>query len=53
MLFIVVSYKEVANLKVKIREADPKAFVVVTDAYDAFGEGWKPLPATSNDLQPE
>ena len=53
MLFLVVSYKEVANLKVKIREADPKAFVVVTDAYDAFGEGWKPLPATSNDLQPE
>ncbi len=44
MLFLVVSYKEVVGIKQKIREVDPKAFVVVTDAYDAFGEGWKTLP---------
>ena len=28
----------------KIKEFDPKAFVVVTDAYDTFGEGFKPFP---------
>lgn len=52
MLFLVVSYKEVAGLKTKIREVDPKAFVVVTDAYDTFGEGWKQLPERG-ELDPE
>lgn len=52
MLFLVVSYKEVAGLKTKIREVDPKAFVVVTDAYDTFGEGWKQLPE-KGDIAPE
>lgn len=53
MLFLVVSYKEVENLKLKIKQADPSAFVVVTDAYDTYGEGWKPLPSSKNDLNPE
>ena len=44
MIFLVVSYKEVAGIKMTIKQADPKAFVVVTDAYDAYGEGWKQLP---------
>lgn len=44
MLCIVVPYKEVASVKHKVREADPRAFVIVTDAYDTYGEGWKPLP---------
>ncbi len=52
MLFLVVSYKEAANLKVKIKEFDPRAFVVITDAYDAYGEGWKELPSFS-DITPE
>lgn len=52
MLFMVVSYKEVNGVKHKIKEVDPKAFVVVTDAYDTFGEGWKQLPS-ANELQPE
>ena len=52
MLFMVVSYKEVARVKGMIKEADPRAFVVVTDAYDTFGEGWKPLP-NAGELQPE
>lgn len=52
MLFLVVSYKEVVKVKNKIKEADPRAFVVVTDAYDAFGEGWKTLP-TATEIQPE
>ncbi len=52
MLFLVVSYKEVNGIKQKIKEVDPHAFVVVTDAYDAFGEGWKQLPS-AGELQPE
>lgn len=52
MIFMVVSYKEIAGLKLKIKEADPRAFVVVTDAYDTFGEGWKQLPS-AHELDPE
>lgn len=52
MLFLVVSNKEVAKVKLKIKEVDPRAFVVVTDAYDTFGEGWKTLPS-KDELQPE
>lgn len=52
MLFLVVSYKEVAGVKLKIKQADPRAFVVVTDAYDTFGEGWKQLPSP-NEITPE
>ena len=52
MLFLVVSYKEVAGIKHKIKEVDPRAFVVVTDAYDTFGEGWKQLPS-AGEVQPE
>lgn len=52
MIFLVVSHKEVTDVKRKIKEADPRAFVVVTDAYDTFGEGWKQLPEI-DDIQPE
>lgn len=52
MIFLVVSYKEVAGVKHTIKAADPKAFVVVTDAYDTFGEGWKQLPSP-NGIDPE
>ena len=52
MLFIVVRYKEVHRIKQKVREADPTAFVVVTDAYDTYGDGWKELPH-KDELQPE
>lgn len=44
MLCIVVPYKQVDVVKRKVREADPTAFVIVTDAYDTYGEGWKTLP---------
>ena len=44
--------KEVNSVKHKIKEVDPRAFVVVTDAYDTFGEGWKPLPS-KGEIQPE
>jgi len=52
MLFLVVSHKEVTSIKHKIKEVAPRAFVVVTDAYDTFGEGWKQLPS-KNEIQPE
>ena len=44
MIFLVVSRKEVRNVQQKIKEFDPQAFVVVTDAYDTFGQGFKPFP---------
>ena len=52
MIFLVVSYQEVQGVKLKIKEADPRAFVVVTDAYDTFGEGWKQLPSP-HEIYPE
>ena len=52
MIFLVVSYKEVAGVKLTIKKADPRAFVVVTDAYDTFGEGRKQLPSP-NEIHPE
>ena len=44
MIFLVVNRKEVRNVQNKIKEFDPKSFVVVTDAYDTFGQGFKPFP---------
>lgn len=52
MIFIVVSYKEVQKLKQQVKEADPDAFVIVTDAYDTYGAGWKALP-NKGEVQPE
>lgn len=52
MIFLVVSYKEVAGVKLAIKNSDPNAFVVVTDAYDIFGDRWKTLPS-ANEIQPE
>ncbi len=44
MIFLVVSRKEARRVQNKIHEIDPRAFVVVTDAYDTYGEGFKPFP---------
>ena len=44
MIFLVVSRKEVRHVQQKIKEFDPHSFVVVTDAYDTFGQGFKPFP---------
>ena len=52
MIFLVVSRKEVHQVQHKIKEIDPRAFVVVTDAYDTFGEGFKTLP-DKNEIQAE
>lgn len=52
MLFLVVDQREVMSVKQQIRLADPRAFVVVTDAYDIYGEGFKQLPM-EGDINPE
>lgn len=44
MIFLVINRKEVRTVQQKIKEFDPSAFVVVTDAYDTFGKGFKPFP---------
>ena len=44
MIFLVINRKEVRTVQQKIKEFDPTAFVVVTDAYDTFGKGFKPFP---------
>lgn len=44
MIFLVVSRREVALVQRKVKSIDPKAFLVVTDAYDTYGEGFKPFP---------
>ena len=44
MIFLVINRKEVRPVQQKIKEFDPSAFVVVTDAYDTFGKGFKPFP---------
>ncbi len=52
MIFLVVSRKEVRQVQHKIKDIDPRAFVVVTDAYETFGEGFKQFP-DKNDIQAE
>ena len=44
MIFLVISRKEVRQVQQKIKGIDPRAFVVVTDAYDTYGEGFKAFP---------
>ena len=44
VVMTVINSRELAHLNRLIQEIDPKAFVVVTDAYDTYGEGFKPFP---------
>lgn len=41
MIFLVVSRREVTQVQRRLREIDPTLFLVVTDAYDTYGEGFK------------
>ena len=43
ILLCTVSRAEVNPIKAIVHEADPQAFVVIGDAYEAFGEGFKSL----------
>lgn len=50
MIFLVVSRREVALVQRKVKSIDPKAFLVVTDAYDTYGEGFKAFPEAESVL---
>lgn len=52
MIFLVVSRKEVRRVQQQIKQIDPRAFLVVTDAYDTYGEGFKAFPE-DGELQAE
>jgi len=43
VLYCVVTRSEVNQLKDLVREADPKAFMVIGQAHEALGEGFRPL----------
>lgn len=43
ILFCVVSTREVTRLKDLVYHSDPKAFVIVTDAHEVLGEGFKEM----------
>lgn len=43
VLYCVVSRSEVVQIKAVVREADPRAFMVVGQAHEALGEGFRPL----------
>jgi uncharacterized membrane-anchored protein YitT (DUF2179 family) len=48
ILYCVVIRSEVAQLKSIIHEIDPQAFMVIGQAHEALGEGFKPLTRGSN-----
>lgn len=43
VLYCVITRPEVATLKAIVQEVDPRAFIVIGQAYEALGEGFKPL----------
>lgn len=49
-LLMVVRLREVDKFTTRIQQVDPSAFVIVTDAYDAYGLRWKQFP-DANTLQ--
>ena len=44
MIFLVVPRRELVKVQRAVKDYDPKAFMVVANAYNTFGEGFKPLP---------
>ena len=42
-LYCVINRSEVSVLKSLVREADPQAFIVIGQAHEALGEGFRPL----------
>lgn len=50
MIFLVVSRREVTKIQRQVHKIDPTAFFVITDAYDTYGEGFKPFPEKNNIL---
>lgn len=48
IVYVVVTRAEVSQLKTLIHEADPNAFVVIGQAHEALGEGFKSLVEHNN-----
>lgn len=46
IIYCVITRSEVNQLKELVREADPKAFMVIGTAHEAMGEGFQPLDRT-------
>ena len=44
MLFLVVPRHELVKVHRAIKDYDPSAFMVVANAYNTYGEGFKPMP---------
>jgi uncharacterized membrane-anchored protein YitT (DUF2179 family) len=44
MIFLVVPRRELVKVQRAIKEYDPAAFMVVANAYNTYGEGFKPMP---------
>lgn len=44
MIFLVVPRRELPKVQRAIKDYDPMAFMVVANAYNTFGEGFKPMP---------
>ena len=44
MIFLVVPRHELTNVQRAVKEYDPQAFMVVANAYNTYGEGFKPMP---------
>ncbi|MBN2464667.1 YitT family protein [candidate division WOR-3 bacterium] len=42
MVFSVMAKREVSRAREIVREADPQAFIIITDVYEVLGEGFKP-----------
>ena len=43
VLLVVVSKKEVVTLKKLVKNIDPSAFIIISDIFEAFGEGFKSI----------
>ena len=43
MIFLVVSRREVSRVKEYIHQVDPSAFIVISNAHDIYGEGFKSI----------
>lgn len=43
VLLVVVSKKQVITLKRLVKQIDPYAFIIISDTFEALGEGFKPM----------
>lgn len=48
MIFLVVSRREILTVRDRIMKIDPQAFVVIVDAGETYGEGFKAFPEKMN-----